>query len=190
MAKSNFDYKLTLKNGKTLSKLGDLHKALKTMTDSVYEYHVNDNRNDFYNWVKDVFQDHKLAEDLLECSTKEAALFCLANSLGKPAQLSTDAQKTLELLKELPSLEFGNPLDTQKVTDSVKSGYRRTIVKNCTRQSKEYTCEDNKKTKNKVAKIKSKTFKEELNLNKQIETVKITHPKRMIEILKEVHQIE
>ncbi len=198
MAKNNLDnYKLTLKNGRTLSTLDDLYSALSNISDDVFYYHVNENRNDFYNWVKDVFKNNKLAEDLLECSTKEAALFCLINSLdNKKYNLIDNPKLTLSLLKELPSLEFGNPLDNRKIIEAVKKGYNKVILKDV-QQSKPLVTFINldsiKKSSLKNKNVNRKVLKEEFSLDtlsKNIQKVKITSPGYMINILKGVHEIE
>ena len=46
--------------------LRDLARAVASMSDSVFSHHVNDQKNDFANWVADVIGDHKLARELWE----------------------------------------------------------------------------------------------------------------------------
>jgi len=44
----------------------ELHGMLKSMEENVFYSHVNESKNDFYNWVKDIYQDQKLATKLLK----------------------------------------------------------------------------------------------------------------------------
>lgn len=48
-------------NGKSVKSIDELKSILKKIDDSTFNYHVNGERNDFYNWIKDVFQDKTLA---------------------------------------------------------------------------------------------------------------------------------
>ena len=43
---------------------GELADALETMSEEIFAHHANEFRNDFSNWIKDVFYDHSLAEDI------------------------------------------------------------------------------------------------------------------------------
>ena len=95
--------KFLLNNGKSLNNLKELYKELRRMNNKTFNHHVNEDKNDFYNWVNDIYKNKVLSDDLLECTTKEAVLFCLRNNL-KQASIS----------KELDSLPKGyggeNPL--------------------------------------------------------------------------------
>lgn len=43
----------------------ELADDLATMTDESFAYHVNAEKNDFVNWVRDIIGDKKLLEDLV-----------------------------------------------------------------------------------------------------------------------------
>ncbi|MFW6025908.1 MAG: hypothetical protein ACOCRX_06150 [Candidatus Woesearchaeota archaeon] len=58
-------------NGRQIKTVYDLVKALKDMDDDVFNHHVTDDRNDFYNWVNEVFfRDDKLAKLIKNSKTK------------------------------------------------------------------------------------------------------------------------
>jgi len=66
-------------DGRVLKNLKDLELALRTMNDGTYKYHVNGKKNDFYNWIKDVFKDSKLASEISKSRNQISA----ANKLKK-----------------------------------------------------------------------------------------------------------
>lgn len=63
-----------LKDGAVLSSVRELYRSLKSMDDEVFSHHVREGRNDFGNWVKDVFRDYQLANDLFASKTKSECL--------------------------------------------------------------------------------------------------------------------
>jgi hypothetical protein len=72
------EYTFVLADGTKLRSLFDLMQALQGMTDDVFRHHVTDFRNDFSNWVHDVFREPKLAEELRGINNKlEAELVLL-----------------------------------------------------------------------------------------------------------------
>ena len=48
-------------NGDTYYTVNQLLSALKNMDSNTYNYHVNSEKNDFANWVSDVFNKKQLA---------------------------------------------------------------------------------------------------------------------------------
>jgi hypothetical protein len=60
-------------DGQVLKNLSDLETSLKTMGQDIFSYHLNDNKNDFSNWVRDVIGDDKLAMDLQKSKTRAQA---------------------------------------------------------------------------------------------------------------------
>ena len=51
-------------DGRKLKNIVELADALETMTEEIFRHHANEFKNDFSSWVKDVFYDHSLAEDI------------------------------------------------------------------------------------------------------------------------------
>ena len=75
-------------NGPILKNLEELTNFLPEMSDEAFKRHVNSEKNDFSNWIKDVIGDQKLANDLLSSRNKESALKKVRirlNSLKKKA---------------------------------------------------------------------------------------------------------
>ncbi|HLG23319.1 MAG TPA: DUF5752 family protein [Candidatus Nanoarchaeia archaeon] len=70
-------------DGKKLGSVLDLADALETMSEDVFSHHVNDLKNDFSKWVKDVFYDHSLAEDLSRAKTKAESQIAILRRVVK-----------------------------------------------------------------------------------------------------------
>ncbi|MEM2915996.1 MAG: DUF5752 family protein [Candidatus Woesearchaeota archaeon] len=52
-------------DGSVYATLAQLAKGLRKMHPDTYAYHANEQKNDFHNWVRDVFGEQKLAQKLL-----------------------------------------------------------------------------------------------------------------------------
>src|SRR3989344_4131184 len=60
--------------GQVLRNLGDLAKSLPKMTTDAFNHHVNEHKNDFANWVKDVIGDSDLATKLKQKKDRKGIL--------------------------------------------------------------------------------------------------------------------
>lgn len=68
---ANSNHYFFVQDGIVLKNVLDLSKQLDKMTDEVFRHHVNEMRNDFSNWIKDVFKEEKLAKELLKTTDKD-----------------------------------------------------------------------------------------------------------------------
>ena len=64
------DKYFVLCDGKTIKDYQELALLLETVNDDVFFYHVNNERNDFANWVNDVFGEEKLANEIRKSKNK------------------------------------------------------------------------------------------------------------------------
>jgi hypothetical protein len=53
-----------LANGKPVKNVAELASILDQIEDHVFHHHVTTDRNDFHNWVRDVFEDVELARKI------------------------------------------------------------------------------------------------------------------------------
>ena len=60
-----------LANGQPVKNVAELASLLDQLEDRVFHHHVTPDRNDFHNWVKDVFEDVELARKMLNISDKK-----------------------------------------------------------------------------------------------------------------------
>ncbi|MEW6086753.1 MAG: DUF5752 family protein [bacterium] len=58
-------------SGLKLKNLIELSDALDSMTDEVFNYHVNENKNDFACWIKECIKDLELADTLFTTKSKK-----------------------------------------------------------------------------------------------------------------------
>ena len=67
------DKSFVLSNGRKIATIKELADNLEAIDDSTFQYHVNDERNDFSAWVGDVFGDSKLSRQLSHVKAKHEA---------------------------------------------------------------------------------------------------------------------
>ena len=65
------EHNFKLNSGRRIKNLYELGMHLAVMHDSTFEHHVNDEKNDFKNWVFDIVQDKHLADRILKAKTRE-----------------------------------------------------------------------------------------------------------------------
>jgi hypothetical protein len=62
-----------------LKDLNELLEALSAMEPGVFYYHCNENKNDFHNWIRDVFEEKSLANNIKCVQDKEQMMKHLFN---------------------------------------------------------------------------------------------------------------
>jgi hypothetical protein len=60
-----------LANGQPVKNVAELASILDQLEDHVFNHHVRPERNDFHNWIKDVFEDVELARKILGINDKK-----------------------------------------------------------------------------------------------------------------------
>lgn len=69
-------------NGPILKNIEELANVLPDMAEDTFRHHVNSDKNDFSNWVRDVIGDQKLANDLLSSKNRDSTLNKVRNRLN------------------------------------------------------------------------------------------------------------
>lgn len=72
-----------LHEGGKLSNLEELFTELQTMDNHVFNHHVNKERNDFANWVRDVMGERILARNIMLAKNQDDLCKLLFMSLFK-----------------------------------------------------------------------------------------------------------
>ena len=84
------DHKFWLKTGGEVSNLEDMSLALKDMDEEVFVHHVNDEKNDFADWIQNVVKDEDLASTLHKIKTQEGT--------RKALELRISSLKNIEVI--------------------------------------------------------------------------------------------
>ena len=89
-----------LKDQTAVRSLTELLNFLKTMSDDVFSHHVNFQKNDFANWIGDVFHDYELANDILNSHSKEEMIICIQKRLEEVIDTNEKNSRGKNLAKE------------------------------------------------------------------------------------------
>jgi hypothetical protein len=69
-------------DGSTFRDIKELADGLAAMSEDVFTSHVNSEKNDFYNWVRDVIKDEELASELAAATTRLQAADCVSDRVA------------------------------------------------------------------------------------------------------------
>ncbi|MEM4710805.1 MAG: DUF5752 family protein, partial [Candidatus Woesearchaeota archaeon] len=70
-------------NGLIASNLRELYNILSIISDDVFYYHVNSEKNDFANWIRDILKNYGLADKIYGLKTRSEILSVLKDGLQK-----------------------------------------------------------------------------------------------------------
>lgn len=70
-------------HGRRASSIEELKSMLDSMDEAEFKQHVNNEKNDFANWVEHVFGEKKLAHDMKEVSEKDGLIIILEDFLSQ-----------------------------------------------------------------------------------------------------------
>lgn len=108
---------------KKLLTLKELALALEDITDDVFRYHVNRDKNDFENWIRDIIQDKELAREISRIKTKETLtrkiferVDMLSKTIKRSRQISKAKRKKVRVKKRRHKI---------KVRKNAKRHYRK-----------------------------------------------------------------
>ena len=77
------EHHFVVADGRKIKNIIELADALETMSEEIFRHHVNDFKNDFSTWVKDVFYDHSLAEDIARAKNRLETQIAILRRLVK-----------------------------------------------------------------------------------------------------------
>ena len=69
-------------NGHKLKNVKELADVMKDIEDHIFNYHVTPDKNDFENWVRDVFKDISLAKKLGKVKNKDKVKLVIYKHIG------------------------------------------------------------------------------------------------------------
>lgn len=111
-------------NGPVVKNLHELYGAIRVMSDDTFTHHVNESKNDFYNWIRDVCHDEKLANRLMKLKTRQ--------------EIAEVIKRRIEEINKKPKIELG--FKEKKVRDVVKKTFKKKII----REPEKIKCEEKK----------------------------------------------
>ncbi|MBI2659454.1 hypothetical protein HYX05_05145 [Candidatus Woesearchaeota archaeon] len=77
------EHHFVVADGRKLKNIIELADALETMSEEIFRHHANELKNDFSSWVKDVFYDHSLAEDISRAKNRLETQIAILRRLVK-----------------------------------------------------------------------------------------------------------
>src|SRR3989338_572623 len=94
-----FEQSFHLVNGRNLKNLHELANALVSMDEKTFSHHVTKDRNDFSNWIKGVFREEELADQISRIRSREGISRRLSEAL------KAESKKTPQQRVEPPKTE-------------------------------------------------------------------------------------
>lgn len=82
-------------DGSVLHNISELRQKLKTISPQAFCHHVSQSKNDFHNWIRDVFQDYELANDILKAKTPAAAAATVDRHLKRALLAKEEIEKAI-----------------------------------------------------------------------------------------------
>jgi len=69
--KINDEHCFIMITGHKIKNVKELAEILENVDDEHFNHHVTEDKNDFSNWVRDIFEEHTLADQLKKAKNKE-----------------------------------------------------------------------------------------------------------------------
>ncbi len=109
-------------NGQQISSINQLYISLKTMPKDVFLFHTAQSGNHFASWVKDVFSQPALAEELNNAHTQIGTLGVLEKFLiQEQRKLEEEQAKFPKGVKETQQTKTVAPVKTEPVQQNTES---------------------------------------------------------------------
>jgi len=70
-----------INNGPIIRNLQEMTNTLAYMSEETFKHHVNDQKNDIVNWIRDVLKDEELADSIGKNISKERILKKIKNRM-------------------------------------------------------------------------------------------------------------
>ena len=160
-----------LADGKAIKNLHELRNALQQMDDAVFGHHVNEERHDFHNWVKDVHQDEKLAEAMLQQKNRKGVLYEVVRRI-----------KEVEGFIENSKIEHEKPFKKESKRKLVKKARVKKVIsvpiekkvkKSKTKKQSKEVKQINEALKQEPEKLFTFDFLTKFSINNKIETIAV-----------------
>lgn len=115
---SSFFY---LSDGSVIKNIEGLSKILEKMSEEVFRNHVSGDKNDFSNWVSDIFNEKKLSEEIRYSKTPLEMSKIIKKSLLKKSKEKD--KKILDKINNSPFIVF-NKIQRKKMMEKIKRSFK------------------------------------------------------------------
>ena len=92
-----------LSNGMKIKNPIELVGSLRTMSNKVFEHHVNPHKNDFSEWIRDVIKDNELANGVFKAKSKDEMIKLIERRISEVKEKSS--LKSVKTKRYLSSIE-------------------------------------------------------------------------------------
>ncbi|MBU0472159.1 MAG: hypothetical protein KKF65_06020 [Nanoarchaeota archaeon] len=144
-----------LKSGNVLKSIEELYDKIGSLLDEDFFFHVNDGKNDFANWIRNIFQEEELATKLFAVKTKYEIKSILERHLHFSKKSDDDKilkKESLDVEEPLPVIVSSRPDIPEEDFEEEK---RKTVLKKSKMRKKPEVSEE-ESSENVV--VKEKTF--------------------------------
>ncbi len=128
------EHKFYCNDGKSFGNLKEAEQGLKDMHPDTFSHHVNPERNDLSNWVRHVYGDHKLADNLMRAKDPKSARKIIQSGIISVSQASTsksvkNGERTTHRKIRRESVKKERRLNVKKSVKSKTGGIKPIVHK-------------------------------------------------------------
>ena len=73
-------------DGRIIKDYKELANILESVNDDIFYYHVNNDKNDFANWINDIFKEQELADNLRMAKSRVEILALLYKNMFEKSE--------------------------------------------------------------------------------------------------------
>lgn len=77
------DHYFVMVTGQKVKNIKELADILEDIDEDLFKHHVNDEKNDFSNWIEDIFEEQDLANELKKHKSKDKTRFVIYKHISK-----------------------------------------------------------------------------------------------------------
>ncbi|MBI4438896.1 hypothetical protein HY640_03110 [Candidatus Woesearchaeota archaeon] len=97
------EYSFWLSDGRIIKNAEELANAAATMTEDVYTYHANSQKNDFADWIRDIIQDQPLSYQIRKANSPQQMQKAIYRMIGqKPRRQEMPEPQTTVISAQPP----------------------------------------------------------------------------------------
>jgi hypothetical protein len=90
------EFEFVLPTGSRIKNLFELQNKLKTIDENIYNHHVNQEKNDFSSWIKDIYHNEELASKIASSSSRKEMIWHLKQSLDDTLDISKKQEQAFD----------------------------------------------------------------------------------------------